>query len=253
MPKRRASAFTGSSNKRYKKTSGPSMAYRKSYRKRAYGKRGLYKIAKQIMLKNTETKYITQTAENFQLYQNGYDVLGTSNRWIVIGNLLNIPQGTTQITRIGDEVHVTNVQIKLWISNKSDRPNVMFRVFVLSVPQQELGQTAPTGMFKGLIPNRMLDYIDSDKYTIKYHKMIKPLGGDYSLESGATNREHSNFLNIKFALNRPVKFNSDAGIIPKLQKDCLVLGVVAYDAYGTLQADNIASLAYVSRVYFKDP
>ena len=51
--------------------------------------------------------------------------------------------------------------------------------------------------------------------------------------------------------NRKVKYNTDNGVVPSF-KD-MALAIVAYDAFGTLQTDIIASFAYNIRFYFKDP
>lgn len=85
--------------------------------------------------------------------------------------------------------------------------------------------------------------------------MIKPGGTDFSLESGATNKEKSTYLSFSIPLRKlgKLQYSADNGEVPKYQKHCLAFGVIAYDAYATAGTDNIASMAVTSRFYFKDP
>lgn len=223
--------------------------------RRAYRGRGsLARVIKSVSLKNSETKYRKIQNENVQLYHNaGNGVVGTTY-YMVVQNLLQTQQGLTQSDRIGDAVHGVYLKVKLWLSNKSDRPNVMYRVAIITMPADQTGSGNPTNLFRGDIGNKMLDYIDTDRYKVIAHKIIQPMAGDYSLESGATNREHSRMVTFSIPLkNRKVVYNTDNGLIPRDQRNCLGLMVIPYDAYGTLTTDNIASMSYVTKFYFKDP
>lgn len=224
------------------------------YRKRRYVRKPMQKamvrIAKRVMLKKCETKYTTQPGVNAQLYHNG----GSPAVYIYSGNLLNTTQGITQNNRIGDSILPVGCTIKLWLSNKLDRPNVMYRVMVLAVPPDKLGLTAPSDLFQGVLVNKMMDYVNTDMYNIVYHRIINPKAGDYSLESGATNKERSTYVTFKVPMPKGVlQFQTNNSVIPKYQKHCLVLSVIAYDAEGTLTSDNIASFTHCTRFYFKDP
>lgn len=237
--------------KKYVKRSVKKYNKKKSYKK--YSKKVSYNVAKaikQISLKNAETKFSSQNIENYQLYHNG----GSTGIYNITGNLLATSVGTTQQTRVGDSVIGRGLSIHLWLSNKLDRPNVMYRIFLFTALHIDYASTSPTLFFQSLHGNKMIDYINTDRYKIIYHKVIKPFSGDYSLESGATNKEHSTHLKIYLPLkNRLIKYYTDSGNVPSYQGNLIQLGVIAYDAYGSLLTDNIASMSFVTKFYFKDP
>lgn len=222
-----------------------SSAYRRPPRMNS---KSMLAMARSAVLKSCETKYVSSGSENVQLYHNG----GGAFSWVSLSNLLATTQGNTQITRVGDEVYPVGLSMRLWLSNKSDRPNVSYRVYIVAVPPDQTS-TSPTGFFKGVSGNKMVDYIDTDRYNVLYHKILGPLSGDYSLESAATNKEHSRLLKIWLPIKGKVVYNIDGGNLPKYQKHILSFGVIAYDAFGSIVTDNIASYAVAYRFYFKDP
>lgn len=212
--------------------------------------KSLVRAIENISLKKAETKTYCRTVENNQLYHNG----GAASQYVWVPNLLSIGQGNSETARDGDEIVAKGIRIALWLSNKSDRPNVMYRIIVVRCPPDQATATSPANLFRGEVGNKMIDRINTDKYSIVYHKYIQPFNGDYSLESGASFKEHSymfkSYVNCK---NAKVKYSSDNGQVPKYQRDCYSLVVIAYDAYGTLTTDNIASFTYSTTMYFKDP
>lgn len=213
-------------------------------------RRAMYKMIKSVALKNTETKVTFTSVENQNLFHNG----GTTNNFANRINLLATTQGTADTNRIGDEVFGSHLTIKLWLSNKLDRPNVMYRIFVYSAPVDKSAVADFTNLLKGGNANKMLGIVNTGVYRLMYHKLINPKAGDYSLESGAANKERSHYVPIKLNLrNRRIKYQATASQLPKEQRNHLILGIVAYDAYGTLTSDNIASYAIQTAFYFKDP
>lgn len=235
--------------KKYSKKS-PVRKYKKYSKKSTYNKKGsLIKLIKKITLKTAETKYGSQNAENQQLYHNG-GAAGTYNH---IQNMLQTAQSTTQNGREGDKINAKGLSIHLWLSNKLDRPNVMYRVIVYTCPFDQYTAASPSGFFQGLHANKMIDYVNTDKYKILYTRLIQPFSGDFSLESGATNKEHSKELKIYVPLkNKLITYGTDGGLVPNNQSSILCLGIIAYDSYGSLTSDNIASFSYVTKFYFKD-
>lgn len=211
--------------------------------------KSMLRMARSAVLKTCETKYYTSSSENQQLYHNG----GAANAYNWAGNMLGTVVSNNQGGRIGDEVWPVGLSLKLWLSNKADRPNVMYRILIVASPPDTYSMASPTGLFKGSIGNKMLDYVDTDRYTIKYSKLVQPFAGDYSLESGATNKEHSRMLNIWIPIKGKIQYAQDTGTLPKYQKHIWSLIVIAYDAFGSLTTDNIASFSLMYRFYFKDP
>ena len=79
------------------------------------------------------------------------------------------------------------------------------------------------------------------------------MAGDYSLEASATNKEHSCIRQFYIPLkNMKIKYaQSTSTGKPKFFD--YGMAIVAYDAYGTAETDNIASYGWSYKLYFKDP
>ena len=87
-------------------------------------------IARDITRAQPERKVFGFIDENRQLYHNKTDYLS---------NFLECKQGTadpnniqganTRLARIGDEFYLRECNMRLWLSNKSDRPNVMYKCY----------------------------------------------------------------------------------------------------------------------------
>lgn len=212
--------------------------------------KGLVRLIKNVSLRQSETKFQTLSGENLQLQHNG----GTGPTYVRIFNLLATNQGQTQETRLGDKVIAKGLSIRLWLSNKLDRPNVMYRIIVFSGPRDQISIASPNNFFEAHIGNKMIDMVNTDKYKIIKQRIIRPFAGDYSLESSATNKEHSTYLAMYIPLkNRQVSYGNDNEDLPTFTRDCISVAILAYDAYGTLTTDTIASFSYLTKFYFKDP
>lgn len=219
-------------------------AYNKATRRptRSMGTQtGLAKQIRNIALRNSETKHNFIQSENIQLYHNtAYGV----------DQLLQTAVGTTQSTRVGDEVVGQYLKIKLWLSNKLDRPNIIYRIIVYTTPLS----TTALSFAAGSSPNKIIATLDTDKIKIIRQKLLRSLPGDYSLEASATNKEHSQLYTINVKLNnRKIKYQTDGGGVVLWQGNYMHFAVIPYDAFGTTPLDNIASMAYQTSFYFKDP
>lgn len=241
MSRKRAPATRSIGSKRARRTTAT--------RRSKFNSKLMLRVARTAVLRTAETKFVGQSLENVQLFHNG----GAAPQYVWLTNLCTTSVGSSQATRVGDDVWGVGVSIRLWLSNKLDRPNVMYRVFVIAVPADQQAAGNPANLFKGSSGNKMLDFIDTDRYKVRYHKLIQPASGDYSLESGATNRERSRMLKIWIPTKGRIKYATDNGLLPTYQKYILSLGIIAYDAFGSILTDNIASFAGVTRFYFKDP
>lgn len=247
------------------------MAYRRKYGKRRYrGKRRVRKAKRSragpskkhilsVIYNMSETKYKSLTAENEQLYHNVGRGAGLG--YVAIASLLRSTDGTTQAGRIGDSVYAMRLSIKLWLATKADRPNVMFRIFIVAVPSNQAGISNPANLFKGFAGNKMIDNINTDVYSVVYHRIVKITHGDTSLEKGGVDpladaqlHEVSKMVKINLRLNRKINYivETGNGDVCKEKRDNLSLVIIPYDATGTLVTDNIASYSYHSMFYYKD-
>ncbi len=202
------------------------------------------RIAKNVAMKLPERKVFGFLDENRQLTHNKTDYLG---------NFLECKQGTAdpndiqgssnRLVRVGDEFYLREVNIRMWLSNKSDRPNVMYKAYMFWYDSEATLSDATCYFTQ---QNKMLDRINNEQISIIDSQTIFS-GPSYS----ETEKEHSYLCTLKGKWkSRKITYDS-GGKSPK--KRTIGLMVVAYDAYGTLQSDIIASYAYNAKIVIQDP
>lgn len=219
--------------------------------KRFSNRKSLISLIKKVSLKNVETKQTHRIVENINVNHNsGY----------IFTNLLTSYQGITDTdtgaifnsTRIGDEVIAKGISIKLWIANKLDRPNIMYRLIVFKYQSQS--PPTLTTIFTGANGNKMMDDIDKEYITPVYQKLFNLQVGYSAYATGTggdtDGREAHTYKKIYIPLkNKKIVYNN-GGNIPKFIDYGFAL--IPYDSYGTLTTDNIASFTYQMKFYFKD-
>lgn len=220
---------------------------KKSQREKTFEKK-VRAISKQQAMRLMETKTVTKLSENTQLFHNLGDVRGGFLKGI--GQGINNPtKGTNNQARIGNEIILKNLNIKLWVSNKLDRPNVMYRAILfwgdsLAAPAAD---TVLNWTGSGSIPNTMILNQNTEEFTFVR-------GQDrhlFSANSYAPDNERSQLLTLNYTPKGGKKIvYEDITGVPKLKDLYFVL--YAYDAYGTLTTDNIASYAMNYKLTFKD-
>lgn len=233
---------------------------KKSFNKRAISKAktaSLVRLIKKVSLKNTETKNTHQISENNDLNHNTQYL--TTNLLYTRQGISDINTGTSSYSsRIGDEVVARGLQFKLWFANKKDRPNVMYKIIVFKYFSQS---TPPTTIFKGQgSSNLMLRDLDVERIKILKVKMFNlnsGMSGVYTTDGNlygftVAGKESHKYLKIYVPLkNSKIKYIADDSGTP-MRYD-IGLAVMAYDSYGTLTTDTIASYGVNVKFYFKDP
>lgn len=217
--------------------------------RQALGKRQaseVKKIARSVAQGMCEKKHFTWLDENKQLLHNKGDY---------VLNFLSCKQGITddetglassQINRIGDEIMLKNITVKLWVSNKADRPNVMYKAYLFWYDPDASLSDAYCFFSQ---QNKMLDRVNTEVLSIIDSKTIFS-GPSYSGNNDLL-RERSQLCTLKGNYKgKKIKYD-EGGTVPKFKT--IGLCVVCYDAYGTLQTDNIASYAYNATIGFIDP
>jgi len=216
----------------------------------------LVNLIKKVSLKNVETKTTHKIEENVNIYHNsGY----------IYTNILKTTQGTTDTdtgltafsNRLGDEILARGISIKLWIANKRDRPNVMYRLVVFKYAAGSIPTLA--ACFTGANPNRMMDKIDKEYITPVYQKIFNLQVGFSAASDGYgpypsnnnRGKEAHTYKKIYIPLKNKKIIYNNGGSLPKFVDYGFF--IVPYDSYGTLDTDNIASFAYEQTLYFKDP
>jgi len=119
-------------------------------------------IAKAEAMSLPEKKVFGFIDENRQLYHNKTDYLAS---------FLSCKQGTaddndlaqSRLVRVGDELLLNNVNIRLWLSNKNDRPNVMYKCFLFWYTSNVTLSDAVCFFTQ---QNKMLDRVNNERISI---------------------------------------------------------------------------------------
>ncbi len=210
-------------------------------------KREVKRIAEKAVDAEIEDKQYVYTTENVQLFHNkpGYSskLLQLIDQGVNDGDQSSAA-ATKTTCRVGDQISLRNVNIRFWLSNKLDRPNVMYKGVLYWYPVNNPPSDAQVYKTQ---TNKMLDrYNDKDISIID--TFILKSGAMYL--NGTEKFEHSYLATLnKSYKNKKITYDGLTGV-PK-QRD-LGFSIVCYDAYGTLQTDNIASFAWNMQLTFQD-
>jgi len=211
-------------------------------------RKSVAKIAKAVTLGVSETKHALVLRENTQLFHNV-----TSYHPALLSTQQGLRDDDTSfagspLVRVGDELILKSIRVRFWLSTKLDRPNVIFKGFLfwyntgLAINDLNMWYTNT---------NKMLDLPNAEKISVIDSFIVRP-GGNYSVNQGANiGKEHSYLAALGSSWKGKKIQYAAAGIDPK--KRNLGMMLVCYDAFGTLQTDNIASYAWSSKIAFKDP
>lgn len=199
------------------------------------------RLANQQALRISETINLTFLQENVQLYH---------NRSIYQGTLIGTNQGvkddnsnTNQDVRKGDKIILKNLNLRFYLSNKYDRPNVMYKGYLF---WYNSGVALTDAVVFFTQQNKMLDRINVENVSL-IDSFIVRSAQSYDV----TQREHSYLATLNKSWKNKVITYQENSSVPK--KRDLGYVIVCYDAYGTLQSDNIASYAMNMKMSFKDP
>lgn len=198
------------------------------------------KIALKTIRSKQEKKSFGTMAENVQLYHN--KPIYHENILINQQGVQDPAVGEPQLVRVGDEIYLKNVNMRFWLSNKLDRPNVMYKAYMF---WYQAGTTLTDAIVFETQTNKMLDRLNLEKVSLIDSKTIFS-GASY--ENGTEKHEHSYLMTLNGNWKGKKIIYENSGTTPKDKQ--IGVALVCYDAYGTLQTDNIASHAYNVKVSF---
>lgn len=199
-------------------------------------------LAKSVAMKIPEKKVFGFRQENIQLIHNKPTYLASwlSNKQ----GLADDNDGSAgNLVRDGDEIYLNDINVRLWLSNKSDRPNVMYKACLFWY-NSDLTLTDAICYFTQT--NKMLDRYNTEQISLIDQQTIFS-GPSYA----ETEKEHSYLCTLRGKWKGKKIIYNEGGTKPKKRDIGMI--VVCYDAYGTLQLDNIASFAYDGIIKFRDP
>lgn len=264
MPlKRKAKSSPFSFNKRYKR----GVTYR--YGKTLWSQRQARKAPYRIINNKVAALYrMIETKESLQQIA-AVNTAIAHNNLIVPINPLVIAQGTGDpmagtASRIGDRVTVKGVLIRGMFENAFERAKVFYRVLVTRSAKGD--QINRDTLFKGDSPNKMIDQVNTDRFTILASQTFSisasnntassasaagvPLSGT---AAGIGTRLFKMWIpGIKFGKGGNVQFEDGSAAQPKFFDYRVV--VMAYDWYGTpADINNVGRINHLySKIYFKD-
>lgn len=252
-----------------------SNRYRQAYKKRrTVMTRGRsYRINRQsfqtrvnrVINKKTETKYFDLGVENNQLYHNlGWGtslipptVCSSISNWF--NPWINIGQGTSRFTRIGDEISPRGMLLKMFLANKIDRPNVQYRIIVARLPKIYNGSitTLSFDPFQaanaGTCGNLQLLPADKDKGVKFYYDRIHRMPSQQfsNIDGPGTKKEITKTVKLWIKRKRAGKIRFDTNG-NTLVNSPVAIYVLPYEQFSTLTTDNVASVTGFMRMYYKD-
>lgn len=215
---------------------------------------------KKVLMRTAETKELEFAFENQQLYHNT-GVAGSASWGPLMFNSWNqIAQGSGKQQRVGDTIQARGMKLRLWIANKFDRPNVMYRLIVVVLPKTYNNARVTSGSidifapsFTGANGNAMCLPIDTEKGIRTLYDRT------FNLQMGTSGTLLANkechmvkrlFIKSKGGTGSTVKFESN--ISQDIVNRPMAIYLIPYDSYGTLITDNIASCAWFATMLWKD-
>lgn len=165
-----------SKTRKYKKPKGA--------KKRFAGKAGIARVVNNMLTKKLETKQSTNIGEGrYQQIKN--------NQFISVDSaFLQTTQGTSDpmagntANRIGDEITLKGISLKFMLELNERFGDVTCRIMVVRTARGDTPSTA--NLFVGLSVNKMMDRINTERYTIVAQKYIKLKAGNQTAGLTAT-------------------------------------------------------------------
>lgn len=236
----------------------------------ARGRRTSFKArVKRVILRTAETKKYHFAEENVQLYHNiGYSstaapVMTFSSMPIFYNIWAEIPKGAASYQRIGDKITPRGMSLKIWLANKSDRPNLHYRIIIAKVPKQLAGVVTTASSITnpweadetGSVGNKLIMGLDKDRgIKALYDRVVRAeWGANVSEAAGTVSRKECHTFKkiwLRNKKNRDIVYDSTNA--QQIVNNPILLWVIPYDSYGTLTTDNVASCAYRGTLYYKD-
>lgn len=135
--------------------------------------RKIAKIARSVVRKaisrNIETKQSNHTVATSNIYHNKILIIDT--------NLFATTQGTSDpmvadsANRIGDEINVRGVSIRFMMDMALNHSDVTYRAMIIKSAKGD--QPTIDTLFNGLSPCKLLDRINTERYSVVYSRTFK--------------------------------------------------------------------------------
>ena len=168
-------------------------------------------------------------------------------------------------SRIGDEITIRGLKVVAFFENSLNRAKVYFRLMLIKCPRG-VAPNAGNGLLQGNSGNRMLDDINTEKFSVLWQKVFNiscsnaapGLVGATGVPSAATSAGISSRVikawipGAKFGRGGVIKYeNNDAGQAKFFDYRFVV---IAYDWFGTPElVNNVGQINEMyTKLFFKD-
>lgn len=213
--------------------------------------------------KKNEVKHLTMFTANPTSANLWYPTIGDTtlaNNQVCnfgqYGILGNIVQGTNTGNRIGANIYVKFVRVKLWIyicpasTDTEPLANVSIRLIVFTKPFT-YGITNLFTFFNAASRDRMINYVDRTYTNVYYDKVyqltaVAPLkGSDRSGDGGPR------LIKFNIPIGRRVEYVQNTNT-PKNERDQIQCAVIAQSPNATTDQQQLACYYWNARIYFTD-
>jgi len=213
---------------------------KRPYRKRSSTMSTMRKVAKQVVLRQAETK----RHQRFSGITGFSDVVMPDNASrTLISNCMNLDQGTTDEDVVGTEIIASGIALKLQMRYVGSFAPY-FKIFVVEANQSLL--TGAFTIFENTIGNGMLDNIKKEYKVLKtiiVNPMLRGIGG------GSTHVTPPIFRKLWIPLKKKYNYRTDS-LNNGVSKNIAVIGLCYHDGLPT--QTHIGNISCYSTLYFKD-
>ena len=214
----------------------------RSYRRSPTSVKTMRSVAKQVMLRQVETKRALSVSGTVGLS----DVIMPDNasRWLIT-NCMNLTQGIEENQGLGSEILASGISLK--IQFKYTPPYApYYKLFVVEANAALLGGS--NTIFENSISNGMLDNIR------KQYKVLKTIVVNPMLRGAQLNAQHQTppiFRKVWIPLKKKYDFRGD-NMTNGVNKNIGVIAIAYHDGLPLVHLD-VGTISCYSTLYFKDP
>lgn len=144
-------------------------------------------MVKQVLNRNLETKKANySTTDGAEVLHNNFVTL-TPNILVTTQGVSDPMGPTNQNCRIGDEIMLKGVSIRMMVELNERFSDVTFRLMIIKAAKGDTPTRAT--LFNGLSGNKMLDTVNTERYSVlfqKYFKIMAPNSTASTATGGAT-------------------------------------------------------------------
>lgn len=236
---------------RYKRAPGPGLAYAGGRRTKR-GRTRFTRSVRRALLKTTETCYRSRTIAQGTGASINHDTLRKWTLWEPAVTDLLPPQGLGDGNRVGDEIYVTGIKIRMQFEMPQDRRNTKIKLWYVPGNGTQGWPDVQADFQHNVSGNTFLDPVQTKRWPgIKYLGMYQLKATDQT--TGV--QDKTLFVDKWLPIYRKVSFKEDGSqVITSGMSEFGFLVATAYDTYSTFQTDTVVSRGEITAtLYYKDP